>query len=73
MTYLEKYEELKNEYEIDDTNNIIINKGNDQVVYDIQDDEGNSMLIDFNLIDRTYKIVFNTAENGVWFNPTESF
>jgi hypothetical protein len=72
MTYLEKFEELKSEFNIDKNFEIIINKGVHQVVYSISDETDTTLWIDFNLNDNTYSIVVDTPK-GIVDYGVESF
>lgn len=62
--YLNKFEELKKEYSIDENCVIVVNETKEHVVYDIRDEEDNSMFIEFYPILNEYTVVFNDEYIG---------
>lgn len=60
MTAIEKkFEFLKEDYDIDETCNIVINESERQVIYDIMDQEGNQLFIEFYPQLNEYVAAFN--------------
>lgn len=73
MIYEEKFKELKKLYDIDENCQIIINKGENQVVYQIVDENENQIWIDFNLIEKTFVVTFDFIGKNIFSNPIEEF
>lgn len=66
MTHKEKFEELKKEYNIDETCEVVINEGDNQVVYEIEDEEGNYIMFDFLLEDKSFRTIIDPVDSKLY-------
>lgn len=73
MTSEEKFEELKKIYNINETCQIIVNKGKNQIIYQVVDEDKNEIWIDFNLIEKTFIVTFDFKNENIFTNPIERY
>ena len=73
MTHQEVYKDLKEEFGIDEACTVVLNEGDEQAVYSVTDEEGNYICFDFDLVDRTVRIVIDPIEDELYELETREF